>query len=185
MNAQAFPVQTPVPGRACGSCNLCCKVYDGPYPGKAAGQWCRHCTPGRAEGCAVYDARPQGCRDFHCLWMTAPWLGDEWKPERSRMVATFDPAAKALLVQVDPGAANAWRREPYLGQLRAWAKAGWRERRHVVVFVNRHATVVTPDREEAIGTLEPGDRIVVRERRGEDGKTGYEVVKAKLQVPAA
>src|SRR5258708_27094970 len=38
-----------IPGRECGSCTLCCKVYNIPEIGKAAGKWCKHCTPGK--GC--------------------------------------------------------------------------------------------------------------------------------------
>jgi hypothetical protein len=96
--------------------------------------------------------------------MTAPWLGPEWKPERSKMVLTIDPATRFLLVQVDPGSAASWKREPYYGQLKQWAAASLSEKRHVVVFVNKSATVVLPDRDVAVGTIEPGDRIVARER---------------------
>ena len=39
-------------------------------------------------------------------------------------VLTMDPATRWLFVQVDPGAAQAWRKEPYFGQLRRWAAAG-------------------------------------------------------------
>ena len=154
----------PAPGRSCGTCTLCCKVFDVPALEKPAGQWCGHCKPGR--GCGIHETRPGHCRSFHCLWMMQTWLGPEWKPERSKMVLTLDPATRNLLVQVDPGAAPAWRREPYHGQLRRWASAALAERRHVVVFVNRHATVILPDRDVAVGPIEAGDRIVVRDRPG-------------------
>jgi hypothetical protein len=36
--------------------------------------------------------------------MMSPWMGPEWKPERSKMVLTLDPATRFMLVQVDPGA---------------------------------------------------------------------------------
>jgi hypothetical protein len=42
------------------------------------------------------------------MWMTASWLADEWKPERSKFVLTTDPATRNLLVQVDPGQPRAW-----------------------------------------------------------------------------
>lgn len=154
----------PAPGRDCGTCTLCCKVFDVPALSKPAGQWCGHCRPGR--GCGIHETRPDHCRSFHCLWMTEGWLGPEWKPERAKMVLTVDPPTRNLLVQVDPGAAAAWRREPYHGQLRRWAAAALPERRHVVVFVNRSATVILPDGDVALGPLGPGDRIVVRERPG-------------------
>jgi hypothetical protein len=178
LNPAEFASQ-PAPGRACGTCTLCCKVFDVPSLGKPAGQWCRHCAPGR--GCGIHETRPEHCRSFHCLWMTAPWLGPEWKPERSKMVLTVDPATRYLLVQVDPGSAAAWKREPYYGQLKQWAAASLPEKRHVVVFVNKSATVVLPDRDVALGILEPGDRIVARERLAASGLT-VEVEKVR---PAA
>jgi len=159
----------PAPGRECGSCTLCCKVYDVPALEKLAGTWCRHCLPGR--GCGIHATRPEHCRSFHCLWMTQGWLGPEWKPDRSKIVLSIDPVTRFLFAQVDPGAAGAWRREPFYGQLRAWAAAALRESRHVVVFVNKSATVVLPDRDVPVGILAPGDRLVARERRTAGGVT--------------
>ena len=159
----------PAPGRDCGSCTLCCKVYDVPAVEKAAGTWCRHCLPGR--GCGIHETRPQHCRSFHCMWMTETWLGPEWKPERSKLVLSVDPATRFLLVQVDPGAAGAWRREPYYGQLKSWAAAGIGQGRQVIVFLNKSATVILPDRDVPLGVMGPNDRIVARERRTPQGVT--------------
>lgn len=159
-------VSEPAPGRDCGTCTLCCKVYDVPALEKAAGVWCRHCRPGR--GCGIHETRPQHCRSFHCLWMTQGWLGPEWKPERAKIVLSVDPATRFLFVQVDPGVPGAWRAEPYYRQLKQWA-AGAAERRHVVVFVNKSATVILPDRDVPLGPLGPGDRIVTHERRTGSG----------------
>lgn len=165
----AAPTSSPAPGRACGACTLCCKVYDVTELGKTAGTWCRHCAPGK--GCSIYDGRPAQCEAFHCLWMTQSWLGPEWKPDRAKMVLSVDAATRFLFVQVDPGAPSAWRGEPYHRNLRQWATAALPQRRHVVVFLNRHATVILPDRDVAIGVLGPGDRIVTRERMTPQGMT--------------
>ncbi len=157
----------PAPGRDCGTCTLCCKVYDVPALEKPAGTWCRHCMPGR--GCGIHETRPQHCRSFHCLWMTQGWLGPEWKPERSKLVLSVDPATRFMFVQVDPGAPAAWKRDPFYRQIKQWAASGLAERRHVVVFLNKSATVVLPDRDVTLGILGPGDRIVARERRTQTG----------------
>src|SRR4051812_32045712 len=87
----------PAPGRACGTCTLCCKVYDVPALDKPVGQWCGYCKPGR--GCGIHLMRPDHCRSFHCLWMTETWLGPEWKPERSKIVLSIDPATRFLFAQ--------------------------------------------------------------------------------------
>ncbi|GJD48834.1 hypothetical protein OPKNFCMD_1560 [Methylobacterium crusticola] len=159
----------PAPGRACGACTLCCKVYDVPAVESVAGEWCRHAMTGR--GCAIHAARPGHCRAFHCLWMTEGWLGPEWKPDKAKMVLSLDPETRFLHVQVDPGQATAWRREPYYGQLKRWALASLPQRRHVLVFVNRNATVVLPDRDVPLGIFGPGDRLVARERMTPAGIT--------------
>lgn len=171
LDPESFVAQ-PAPGRACGTCTLCCKVFDVPALEKPAGSWCRHCKPGR--GCGIHETRPEHCRAFHCLWMTQAWLGPEWKPERAKMVLTVDPATSFLLVQVDPGAPNAWRTEPYYRHLKHWAVGAVARQRQVVVFVNKSATVILPDRDVPLGILGPHDRIVARERRTAAGIT-YDV----------
>ena len=97
--------------------------------------------------------------------MTQTWLGPEWKPERAKMVLSVDPATNFLFVQVDPGAAAAWRAEPYYRNLKQWAAGAAGRGRHVIVFVNKSATVVLPDRDVALGVMGPGDRIVTRQRQ--------------------
>jgi hypothetical protein len=72
-------------------------------------------------------------------------------------------------VQVDPGQANAWRREPYYGQLKRWAVASAPLRRHVLVHVNKTTTMVLPDRDVSLGVVSPGERIVTRDRMTPQG----------------
>lgn len=160
-------VSEPAPGRACGSCTLCCKVFDVPSLEKPAGTWCRHCKPGR--GCGIHETRPTHCRSFHCLWMTQAWLGPEWKPDRAKMVLTVDPATQFLFVQVDPGVPNAWKAAPFYANLKQWAAGAAARGRHVVVFLNKSATVVLPDRDVPLGPLGPGDRIVASGSAGGAG----------------
>lgn len=160
-------VVEPAPGRSCGSCTLCCKVYDVPVLEKPAGTWCRHCKPGR--GCGIHATRPDHCRAFFCLWMTQTWLGPEWKPDRSKLVLTVDPVTNFLLVQVDPGTPNAWRAEPYYRHLKQWSAGAVTRDRQVIVFLNKSATVILPDRDVPLGVLGPNDRIVTRQRQTASG----------------
>lgn len=155
-------VSEPVAGRSCGTCTLCCKVFDVPSLEKPAGQWCKHCSPGR--GCGIHETRPQHCRSFHCMWMTTDFLGPDWKPERSKFVLTIDPASRNLLVQVDPGQPGAWKVAPYYAQFKRWAEAAIREHKHVIVFIGKSATVVLPDKDVALGVIGPDDRISFQRR---------------------
>jgi hypothetical protein len=163
-----------VPGRACGTCTLCCKVFQIDAIEKPAGRWCEHCTPGR--GCGIYDARPEQCRDFFCLWMTEATMPAEWKPERSKMVVTIFPENGFIYVQVDPGSPQAWRREPYHSQLRRWAADNLSKGVHVLVFVNDVATLIMPNQDLPLGPMKPTDGFAVRQKMGPSGLE-YEVTR--------
>lgn len=50
-------------------------------------------------------------------------------------------------------------REPFYAQFKRWAQATLAESKHVVVFVNKAATVVLPDRDVEVGIIGPGDSL--------------------------
>jgi hypothetical protein len=77
-----------VPGRECGSCTACCfeLSIDDPALVKAPRELCSHCTQG---GCAIYEARPQDCRDWFCAWRRLADLPDDLNPERCGLLATL------------------------------------------------------------------------------------------------
>jgi hypothetical protein len=156
-----------VPGRACGDCSLCCKLLAIDALNKPAGSWCLHCAPGR--GCAIYADRPAECRTFHCCWLTTPNLGPEWRPTKSRMVLYVQGEKNLLTVRVDPGDPGAWRREPYFRQLKDFAIAE-ADRMRVVVYVNNRLIVILPNKEVDLGVMQPGDQLLVRETRTQNGR---------------
>ncbi|GGC78748.1 hypothetical protein [Chelatococcus reniformis] len=158
--------------RQCGTCALCCKVMGIVELDKPRGRWCPHCRPG--QGCTTYDDRPEECRTFSCLWLTQDFLGEEWKPDRSKLVLYTEHDANRLVVQVDTGAAQAWRREPFFSQIKAWAQAGVDSRRQVLVVTGELTTLVLPDREVALGKLAEGDLVIVRPRL-DAGRPAYDV----------
>jgi hypothetical protein len=142
-------------GRSCGSCSLCCKLLgvNDPPVFKPAGKWCPHCRPGRG-GCAIYDRRPNSCRDWTCGWLVNSTLGDEWQPTRCKMVVHWEPINEATQftwcnILVDPGTPDAWRREPYHSQIRMWALNGLRGVNGVTigtrVLVGRQVFIIVPD----------------------------------------
>jgi hypothetical protein len=165
------------PGRDCGTCTLCCKVYEVPDLKKPAGRWCQHCTPGR--GCGIHATRPDHCRSFFCFYMTEGWLGPEWKPEVSKFVVTIDPLSRYMMVQVDPGQPKAWRQEPYLSQFRRWAQTLLPQERLVVVMNGHAATAVTHQGEVELGIMQPEDRVQVRMRITPNGPI-YDILKNSL-----
>jgi hypothetical protein len=146
-----------VPGRICGTCSMCCKVYSINELNKPAGRWCIHSLPGR--GCADHDNRPSSCRQFFCSWLVDPNLGPEWKPEVCHFVLSADAAFRALVVKVDPGRPFAWRQEPYYSVLRQYSEAFFRINQKVLVNVMGHITVILPENDVTIGRLGPGAQI--------------------------
>jgi hypothetical protein len=164
------------PGRDCGTCTLCCKVYDVPTLAKPVGKWCSHCTPGK--GCGIHETRPVHCRSFFCLWMTDAHFTPEWKPDRCKFVMSVDPVTRFLNIQVDPGSPNAWRTEPYHRQLVTWARQMVAEERFVIVFLNKAATIVLPDKEVSLGVLGETDRLIPYRQVTPNGVTyAFDVVR--------
>jgi hypothetical protein len=149
-----------IPGRECGSCSMCCKVYNIPEINKPAGKWCTHCKPGK--GCAIHDALPTQCDEFNCLWRTETTMSAVWKPDQARMVVTISPVNGYINVQVDSGAPGAWRKQPYYGQLHQWARNNLQKGIYVIVFVNEIATLIMPDQDVPLGPMQPTDGIAVR-----------------------
>ena len=143
-------------GRACGDCTLCCKVMAIEEIAKPAGQWCRHCKPGR--GCLVYDDRPAECRAFNCLWLMDERFGPHWKPARSKMVLTSSD--DGLEIRCDPGFPDAWRKEPFRGEIGALATAGETHDVTVLVISGQKMVLVTPEKEFDLGVVGADQRIV-------------------------
>jgi hypothetical protein len=89
---------------------------------------------------------------------------------RARMVLSLEAGGKRIVINVDPGSPTAWRTEPYLAQIKQWAKAAVDHGGQVVVHARGRAIVILPGREVDVGTFAPGDVIVVRERAGLSGR---------------
>ncbi len=163
---------TPAPGRECGNCTLCCKVYDIHEIRKPEGRWCQHCTPGR--GCRIHEDRPDQCREFFCLWLTDADIPLDWKPERTKVVLSVFPENGFVYGQVDPGSPQAWRKEPYFSELKRLSASLLKQNRHLIMFVNRDATLIMPTGAVPMGQMSPLDGFIVRPVFS-DGGPGYEV----------
>ncbi len=148
-----------LPGRECGDCAMCCKVFDIAELRKPPGKMCEHAILG--EGCSIHADRPKTCRQFFCGWRLDPNLGPEWKPDVSGLTIWIARHYAALMVTVDPDRPDAWKREPYYAFLKNVAGHYVGQGKHLIVMVAGKATILLPDRDQALGALGPGDRIVV------------------------
>ncbi len=179
-NPRAAAIEKVVPGRACGTCTLCCKVVGVLEIAKPAGLWCPHCVGGKR--CAIYDARYASCRSFFCQWMLEKGLGPEWKPQRAKFVLVKTEGGRHLTACVDPRYPSAWRRSPYYENLKQWAIEGARRLPdlHLVnVLIASHCIVILPDREVEIGALAQDEGIQMEIKRTCAGEV-LEVRKVKI-----
>jgi len=86
-----------------------------------------------------------------------------------------------LQVAVDPGFPNAWRKEPYYGRIKQWARDGAQEGRFVYVRIGPRLIAVLPDREQDLGPVDPNDDIFVARKRDAAGFV-YEIEVRKKAV---
>lgn len=67
---QAKLVEQRLLANPCGPCRACCTTKGQPELGKPPDVACNHLRPEGASGggCAMWQKRPQGCRDYFCAW---------------------------------------------------------------------------------------------------------------------
>lgn len=136
------------PTKSCGDCSLCCKILRINVLDKPAGVWCQHFAKG--VGCSIHSASPHECQKFQCYWTLSETMGEEWRPDRSKLVIWSNVPGR-LIVDVDPAHPNAWRREPYVSQLRAWSNRDLPSPLEVLVRVKERMLVIFPEGEVDLG----------------------------------
>jgi len=174
------PDDLTVPGRACGTCTLCCKVLSIKELAKPQGKWCLHCEAGR--GCRIYNARPLECEQFYCGYLSWSAMGIHWFPRESKLVVVSELDGNRIAVHVDPGCPHAWRQEPYYSEIKHWSVLALQSMNQVVVCVGQRAIVVLPDRDVDLGVVAPDERIVTAEVRSRSGRR-IEALKLKADDP--
>lgn len=88
--------------RKCGSCTACCTTHS--VHELAKGEWER-CVNERKSGCAIYEDRPQSCRNFFCLWITGQMRAND-RPDKSGLVVTCPRPGTINVREVWTGAAQ-------------------------------------------------------------------------------
>jgi len=165
---RAMDAPTLLPGRACGSCTLCCKVLPIESLAKPAGSWCRHCTVGA--GCTIYEDRPDECRTFHCGYLIWEHAKEHWNPARSKMVIASEKSGRVWIC-VDPARPDAWRREPYYRDIKQWAVWAAQGGHQLLVHSAGRTISILPDRDVELGPVAKGESVALAPRfEGFDGR---------------
>ena len=163
-----------VKGRSCDGCTMCCKLLRIDAFDKPKSQWCVHCDIG--SGCKIYEERPSECRDFNCGFLTEAHIGDHWKPAKSKMVIALASDGKRLTVFVDSDRPNAWRKEPFYSDIKKWARAAADNQGRVIVSQGSNVITVTPDGETNLGSVDEGQIVIARRKRGSGGTETEHIV---------
>jgi hypothetical protein len=150
----------PQPARTCGGCTLCCRVMGIAALDKPPGLWCPNCNVGKS--CKVYETRPRECREFNCLWLKDENLDERWKPSTAKFCLVLEAGRKRLAAHVDPNRPDAWKREPYYSQLKAWAKSYVPAGMQVVVGIGARRIAILPGRDVDLGAVGEDDYIVTQ-----------------------
>ncbi len=84
-----------IPGRECGSCNVCCVALtiDDPELQKPQGYRCKNAQPDNR--CGIYADRPQTCRSFNCGWRLLKWVKQPLRPDPSGVLIRLHGAVAA------------------------------------------------------------------------------------------
>ena len=105
----------------CGECTACCDVIGVQELGKPSYARCPHLNC----NCTIYETRPQGCRNYRCVWHHG-LLGDrpDWRPDKLGLLFDMNSDATGTRIAVCetvPGAlaANAGRLKHMIDRLRS------------------------------------------------------------------
>lgn len=79
-----------VPGRECNECTVCCinLRIEEPELQKKADEPCPHLCSNK--GCGIYNHRPKVCRTWYCGWRIMPFVKDDMRPDKSRILIKTD-----------------------------------------------------------------------------------------------
>jgi hypothetical protein len=86
----------------CGGCNVCCDVLEIKDVNSKANEMCQHCDIG--VGCKIYEARPEPCKDFKCLWLQMERVHMDLRPDNCGVM--FEKIADDIILGCTSGKFN-------------------------------------------------------------------------------
>jgi hypothetical protein len=159
---------------------MCCKVLSIDALSKPADQWCPNCQVG--QGCSIYAQRPAECSTFNCMWLIDVDVPEALAPRDSRMVLAGTTGA--IIIHVDTSRRGAWRKPPFHPLFRRWATVMAPRGARLLVREGREYFAILPDRDKALGILQPG-WILVPTQREMAGSVSYDIELARADDPRA
>jgi hypothetical protein len=132
-----------VKGRDCSNCTMCCELLGVEELEMPPSGQCPNCRLGT--GCMAYEQRPTECSAFYCEYLLDPRLGDHWRPSKCRTVVVFEDYSNALVIHADPKGPQTWRTQPYISEIRAWARLHARRQQQVIVWHGETKYIIAAD----------------------------------------
>ncbi len=103
------------PRNDCGTCTYCCHVMKVKELNKPANTSCTHCV--EDSGCAIYNDRPNSCREYECLWLRSQQfdkpLAPGLRPDRSKVVIGTLNQGSEIVLYTEPAHRNAWQQPAF------------------------------------------------------------------------
>jgi len=103
------------PHNDCGTCTYCCHVMKVKELNKPANTSCTHCIEG--SGCAIYNDRPNSCREYECLWLRSQQfdkpLASGLRPDRCKVVIGTANNGNDVVLYTEPAHRNAWQQPAF------------------------------------------------------------------------
>lgn len=145
---------------------MCCKILEIKTINKPKGQWCQYCL--NHSSCSIYTTKPTECSAFSCGYLALPDLPPIWHPATSKIVLSVE-GEHSLIAYVDESRPDAWRKEPYISQLRDWSQTALDQGKQVLVSIGSRCIIIFPDSEVDLGQLSQDERIISYESKSAEG----------------
>ena len=91
--------------RECGECTVCCLLTHIPQLNKPVYKLCEYCD--EDAGCNQYDARPEACKKYLCVWRIEE-LSESLRPDKCHVMFERLPGNSTYVGLVQPGYEKRW-----------------------------------------------------------------------------